>query len=283
MAGRRAGIQLCYPLEEKRLTKWGFPHELPGIYVQPKLDGERCRVDHYDGGMFLLSSEENPFFFLDHIEHAIHEYFPRIELDGELYVHGWSFEKIHSVVSRKKNPHEETSRVEYHVFDFCGEELAQASRVRLLREVFQSVPPDCPVKLVQTHICRTVQDLYDLYDSYRVDGYEGIVVRNPAAVYRRTRSTDVMKFKPKKTDIYIIHSFVEAVSISGEPLDMVGAIWCIDDDGNKFKVGAGHLTHEQRKAIWADRKNFIGRAITVGYQATTERGVPRFGLTFDIA
>ena len=92
-----------------------------------------------------------------------------------------------------------------------------------------------------------------------------------------------MKFKPKKTDIYIIHSFVEAVSISGEPLDMVGAIWCIDDDGNKFKVGAGHLTHEQRKAIWADRKNFIGYAITVGYQATTERGVPRFGLTFDIA
>ena len=283
MAGRRAGIQLCYPLEEKRLAKWGFPHELPGIYVQQKLDGERCRVDHYDGGMFLLSSEENPFFFLDHIEHAIHEYFPKIELDGELYVHGWSFEKIHSVVSRKKNPHEETSRVEYHVFDFCGEELAQASRVRFLREVFQSVPPDCPVKLVPTHICRTVQDMYDLYDSYRVDGYEGIVVRNPAAVYRRTRSTDVMKFKPKKTDIYIIHSFVEAVSISGEPLNMVGAIWCIDDDGNKFKVGAGHLTHEQRKAVWADRKNFIGHAITVGYQATTERGVPRFGLTFDIA
>jgi len=34
---KRAGVQLCYPFEEKRLAKWEPPY-----IVQPKLDGERC-------------------------------------------------------------------------------------------------------------------------------------------------------------------------------------------------------------------------------------------------
>ena len=37
--GKRTGIMLCYPFEEKRLNKWNPPY-----IIQPKLDGERCRA-----------------------------------------------------------------------------------------------------------------------------------------------------------------------------------------------------------------------------------------------
>ena len=283
MAGRRSGIQLCYPMEEDRLTrKWGFPHKLPGVYCQPKLDGERCRVEHFDGGLFLLSSEQNPFFFLSHIEQSIQTYFPNVELDGELYVHGLPFEQIHSIVSRKVNAHEQAFMMEYHVFDLCLPHESQSTRLRLLKDMFSRVPEGEPVKRVPTSVCSTVQDLYDLYDSYRVEGYEGIVVRHPAANYVRTRSTNVMKFKPKKFDEYLISECVEATSITNEPLHMLGAFWCVDEDGRRFKVGAGELTHDQRKTIWQHRDSYLGRVITVGYQSFTDRGVPRFGLTINI-
>ena len=280
MAGRRAGIQLCYPLEENRLVKsWGFPANLPAVICQPKLDGERCRVDWFDGGMYLISSEENPFFYLSHIEQAIQEYLPRLEFDGEMYVHGWSMEKIHSVLSRKVNEHPEASRMEYHIFDICNEQTAQATRLRFLREAFKNVPVDAPIKLVPSHPCRSMQDIYDLYYDYRVDGYEGIILRHPLALYRRTRSTEIMKFKPKKFDDYLVVELVEAVSLSGEPLNMLGAIWCSDPEGNRFKISAGELSHEKRREVWADKNSYIGRYVHVGYQSTTARGVPRFGVT----
>ena len=80
----RSGIMLCYPFEEKRLAKWSPPY-----VVQPKLDGERCRYKQYEGGSFLLSSQENVIFGAPHIKHYLDSVCPTgLHLDGELYCHG---------------------------------------------------------------------------------------------------------------------------------------------------------------------------------------------------
>ena len=63
---KRAGIQLAYPFEEKRLAKWQPPY-----IVQPKFDGDRCSNTPLPSAPLLLSSEENPFFSVPHINEQL--------------------------------------------------------------------------------------------------------------------------------------------------------------------------------------------------------------------
>jgi ATP-dependent DNA ligase len=124
------------------------------------------------------------------------------------------------------------------------------------------------------------------YEEYVSEGYEGIIVRNLFQSYVRTRSRFMLKFKPKKFDIYEIIDVVEAKTLGGEEKGMVGSFWCVGEDGERFKVGAGTIKHQKRKEIWTEHisnNSIIGRFCNVQYQhLTSANGVPRFGLALDV-
>src|SRR5574343_1381655 len=119
----RKGIQLCYPFEEKRLSKWTPPYA-----VQPKYDGVRCRALKLADTYLLLSSEEN-IIYLPHITEALNDLKLDYEFDGELYRHNLAFEQINSVTSRTVNPHHDAYQIEFHIFDIVDENLLQIHRL----------------------------------------------------------------------------------------------------------------------------------------------------------
>lgn len=283
----RSGVQLCYPFEESRLEKWRPPY-----IIQPKLDGERCRAIWIKGEYVLLSSEENIFVSVPHINAALTElafnnpilnqpgYSPP-EFDGELYRHGWSFEEIHSVVSRTSNLHPHYQMMQYHIFDVVNAQ-PQCERQVTQVKIAKAGLPDA-LKLVPFRIVNSLEEVFEFYRECIDNGYEGIIVRNFEATYLRRRSTFVMKFKPKKEDEYGILDLLEAVDKNGVPKNMLGAILCAGDDGTPFKAGAGQLTHEQRVRYWRERELWKGKTIRVGYQNITETGgVPRFGICIEL-
>lgn len=269
----RSGIMLCYPFEEKRLEKWGYP-----IIVQPKLDGERCRAkwDH-DYGWSFLSSECNLVRSIPHIKDFFdHNFYSEehraLEFDGELYHHGVAFNELHSVIGRTVNLHEEHTLVEFHCFDIVDSELFQSERTSFLfrdfidSEYFRRVP---------SFIVENYDELMFQYKSFLSEGYEGLIARKIDGRYVRKRSTDIMKFKPRKTDHYEIVGFKEELDKHGVPKGSLGAFIC-QTDGVEFSVGSG-FTRQQRNDFWKTRDSFIGRFLQINYQHTM-KNAPRFGI-----
>jgi len=268
--GRRTGIQLAYPFEAKRLSKWE-----PPFIVQPKLDGERCRAVVRNGSVVLLSSEANVIESVPHINKALQEKFrsSEIELDGELYCHGKSLQEIHSIVSRRANLHPQFEDIQFFAFDIIDTSLIQAKRNIILHALGLD---KYPFSVVPFQLCSTFDAVMSQLEWSMKEGFEGIIVRHFSAPYIRRRSTMMMKFKPKKEDLYEIVSFTEAVSIHGQPKGCLGAIICRSQIGEElFHVGSG-FNDEERASLWRDRDSLPGKLVRVKYQSLTSlRGVPR--------
>jgi hypothetical protein len=93
----------------------------------------------------------------------------------------------------------------------------------------------------------------------------------------------MMKWKPRKSDYYIITGFEEEISIHGEAKGTLGALWLTSDNGEAFKVGSGTLlTRYNRVNLWNNKESLIGKIAQVKYQHLTDRRVPRFPVLIDI-
>ena len=284
---KRTGIQLCYPFEERRLTDPKFGWVTPYI-VQPKLDGIRAR-SMWNRIDCLQSSTGAYLSSVPHIEDAIKQ-FNEVTgnqglLDGELYTHGMTFSEIESIAFRSVNLHNDYYLLEYHVFDLILP-LPDIKRQILLDTLFETYNrkvSHSPIKRVKTMFAYSVHELYEHTVPYITDGYEGFIVRNHKAVYVEKRSNQIMKFKPKKNDIYQIIDILPAISQTGEMLDMVGTFVCKATEEQQFNVGAGKLTHVQRRDILSNKDIIIGKWLNVSYQALTDANrVPRFGVATQI-
>lgn len=275
---RRSGIMLCYPFEEKRLAKWPRPY-----IVQPKLDGTRCRAVPTEDGWKMLTSEENPIISCPHILNELNS-IPRhlwMELDGELYTHGLTFEQISSPVRRTTNLHEDHEQIQFHVFDMVSETLPQYSRFHLLEGFFKQTTLK-HIKKVPTDVAATIHGIMNCMEEFINEGYEGIIVRNLDGLYKRKRSTDIMKFKPRKSDWYEIIGYKEEVDKHGVPKNRLGALICKGDDETEFSVGSG-FTAKQRHDYWLFKESLVGYYVRVNYQHITPgKGVPRFPIFVDL-
>ncbi len=290
---KRKNIMLAYPFEEKRLAKWKPPY-----IVQPKLDGVRCRAEVKNGRVDLLSSSDTLISSVPHINTKLESFISLlsirdIELDGELYYHGYDFDSINSIVSRQyaSTLHDDHNMIEYHIFDIVNRDSQFKSILQLegLANLLKGMPSKSAlnawIKVVPYNLVKDYEGVMSLLNSYyNEQKYEGVMIRNMDAPYVRKRATTMMKFKPKKVDYYRLVRVEEAISESGEPKEMIGSIIC-SDGTSEFSVSGGNLTHTERRHFWfmkgmlEDQKFYV----KVGYQNITEKNkVPRSGICMEI-
>ena len=270
--GKRTGIMLAYPLEEKRLLKWTPPY-----ITQPKLDGERCRCLWRDGHSILVSSEENVILSVPHINEEL-DSLPselKVELDGELYVHGLSFQEIESRVNRTVNMHGDAGVIEYHIFDYVSDK-PQLERTEWLAGWKYVIQDRKHLFVVESWLVSDISEIYRHFDFFLDEGYEGLIVRHFALKYVRKRTTSMLKFKPKKFDTYKIVGLEEEISQEGYPKGRIGA-FVVEKDGQRFKV-AGSIPHEEKLRLWYEGPSVIGKWLSVGYQRTSDSGIPMFAV-----
>ena len=268
----RQGIMLCYPFEAKRLLKWNAPY-----IIQPKLNGERCRVLLQDEPL-MLSSEENLITSCPHILDELRSLVAKLpqikglELDGENYSHGTALQDIHSIVSRKAEGslHDDHEMISLNLFDLVAD-APQGNRLLGLKKLFEVAGELKYLKLVPSSYVSTQEEIDKWLKVYIEAGYEGFVLREASSHYVRKRSVNMMKFKPRKSDVYQIVALQEEVSKDGVPKNSLGAFILRGTDGTIFNVGSG-FTQAQRKLFWDSK--LIGKWAKVFYQTMSKSNVP---------
>jgi DNA ligase-1 len=253
-----------------------------------------------------LQSRTGAFFTgLPHIAAALRPYLlqhPSVVIDGELYTDQMPFEELAGLIKKKKitdSDVERLKKVKYHVYDIydrvqhdmpysermgvlasavrrCGciandtfHSGGMSANHRVLRSDTEAA---AVVVLVRTEKVAALSDFRRLFAEFVEAGYEGIMLRNAAGVYRANyRSNDLQKYKEFMEDEYRIIDFKE-----GEGRDAGAVIWvCETADGKEFSLRPrGSI--EQRREWFNDGESYIGKYVTVIFQELTEDGKPRF-------
>lgn len=290
---------LAYPAEEKRIKDFPSSKLENGtverkFFHQPKLNGERARVEWFGNNPYLISSYGNEFKYLNRIQNELnslcHKLGKQVKFDGEVYVHGWPRERIDSALRRTKNKNPETDYLEYHIFDYQtrDENDLQWNRLRELGTVDHIIQDSGlqMLKVVPYGVCSEIDWMHHC-GCYCEDGYEGIILRNPFASYEEKRIPGLLKFKPTEHDTYEIVAVNEATtSDTGEAKGMVGSFTVRGKEDNSdaiFDVGAGKLKHTQRIDYFNRKEECIGRMLLVKHEMLrTTNQVPIAAVTVDV-
>jgi len=100
-------------------------------------------------------------------------------------------------------------------------------------------------------------------------GYEGIMIKDPHAVYECKRSTAWLKLKPF---IEVSLTVVATEEGTGRNLGKLGALICEGvDDGKRIRVNVGSgFTDVHRDTYWTARSELVGQIVEVRADAATK-------------
>ena len=274
---KRKDILLAYHVDEGKLRRMGNI-----LYGQPKLNGERCYVNWFRDEPVLISSTGHIFSYLDHIKEELitryKDWTIKPTLDGELYRHGWPFNRIASAANCTVNYNPDNAYLQLHSFDMhdLSGKLPQATRLAMLARCFSGKENATEEPLILVPTFSVNHENWLQTGMFLVDvGYEGLIIRCTDTFYKDGRSVKMLKFKPTEADSYKIVGITEAVSQDGDLKGMVGAFIVEDNDSKSFKVSAGKLTHEKRIFYWETRDQLLGKTLLVKHEKLkTVNGVP---------
>ena len=267
---------LCHKYEDyKEKVDFKSP-----VYVQPKLDGQRC-IARVDG---LWSRTGKPILSVPHIHKALKPLFdkdPKLIFDGELYCDKFKndFNQIMHLVRQQKPTAQDLKDsaefIQYWVYDLPSVKetfgLRRTALFDLLRQLKTNV-----IVYVETVGISTQRAMNELYEKWIDAGYEGQIVRLDT-VYENKRSRNILKRKEFITAEYVI---VEVCEGLGNKSGMAGyMVLKLKDTTFKSNIKGSHILMEK---IWKNRKNYVGKTATCKFFQLTPDGVPRFPYIIDI-
>lgn len=215
---------------------------------------------------------------LRHIRQELANVPSRFLIDGELYVHGWSLQKINGAAAINGGADtERTLALEYHIFDVVNmDEFQDDYQTRLCYRSFFERTLKHPIHVVETKLCNTEIELDACFTAWKALGYEGAVYKDPNEAYgfaehcgnKQNRWTKTLKRKDQIDEICKIVAVFEG---EGKYEDMVGAFLLELPNGTKFRAGSG-LYDSQREEYWEHPP--LGHYCRVLYFALSDDGVP---------
>lgn len=242
--------------------------------VQSKLDGCRaiCLIGK-DEEVHILSRGGKEYN-VPHLREWAERHRDLLPLDGEIYNHKeLTFQQICSAV---KCYSPLTDKLQYVVYDKPVLDMSNRNRwAELLTDLENA---DEPIKLCQTVVVHSFEEIERWHDYFVQQGYEGAIIRNMDAKYTSGYSGNLMKLKKFDTTEFVVADVIEA-----EGRDKGTALFILNaQGGNRFHArptGSKAL----RAAYLKDRESLIGKPCTIRHFGYTDGGViPRFPVALGI-
>ena len=262
--------------------------------IENKLDGVRVitivypdgRVDQYSrNGKELLNFQK----IKDQISDIASIFSRPMVLDGE--VMSSSFQDLMKQVNRKSNVNSGDAIL--NLFDILplsdfkkGEHnVVQKERTEYLTRWYENNISKLPNVTVLNHALLDLdtkegQKLFKMYNKSAIDnGYEGLMIKDPEAIYECKRSTAWLKLKP------FIEVSLEVTDVeegTGKNVGRLGAFVCSGvDDGKLITVNVGSgFSDDNRIEFYRDRNLVVGRIVEVRADAVTQNQDGSYSLRF---
>ena len=244
-------------------------------YIQPKFNGicnlaeppmvppyfspARELILHHSRGGHLFET-------LNHLNSWLLKLNAPAPTHGELYVHGWSLQRI-GFYTKKIKPDQDL--LEYWLYDIAWIGPVFEERMGWLDEMIPKLRSG-PIKLAPTFIVNNYAEAKFYHDQFVQDGYEGGMLKNKAGIYMfQFNSNDLEKVKDYEDDEFQIIGGKE-----GEGTDAGCIVYrCITESGGEFDARP-RGTVEDRKQMFINLPNDIGKMLTVRYAELSEDGIP---------
>jgi DNA ligase-1 len=240
------------------------------IYLQEKLDGNRCVVNRTNGKMYSRNRKE--IKHLSFIGEAVIKATKGLDkniiwIDGELFTKGMSFNDTQTIIRSAKNVDEEmANKMEYHIFDIIS--LLPWSKRRV---ILMDIKESSIVHVVKDKYIKA-EELNKYHDEFVNNGYEGAIIRLDGFGYEHKRSSSLIKYKKFKDDEFKIIGFKSEKHDD----DLLGSITMEMKDGQTFDARPA-CTVEEKADMWKNQKKYIGKMATIKYQELDGKsGIPRF-------
>ena len=237
------------------------------LLVQPKYDGIRAT---FEKGA-LYSYDRLEIFGVPEITEYLRSLSISTIPDGELYSDTLDFDTLSGVVRRRSNNLSPLrDQVHFVVFDLIVELIDNFQRATWVGQMSPIFDPAF-VRTSPTYQIPNKEERIQYYLNSFIDkGYEGIILRNPKALYEFKRSTQMYKIKPFKSDIYKIVGFKEEISKDGIPKGRLGSFILIGEEGVRFN--ASGIEDSIKEKVWANPEFYLGKMVKVKYQRKTTKG-----------
>ena len=265
-------VMLAKPVATK--INWPNTH-----FVQPKLDGVRCYINQH--GAF--SRNHKPFYNVKHILTELKPFFaanPHITLDGELYNHKYrdNFNKIISLVRKQKptqaDKFEAASSLQFHCYDLFNSKQPSLSFIdrTLAITSYQSLYKWRSIQLVDTQVVFNDKDVQKFHKQNKQNKYEGSMLRNNNP-YDQRRSNNLQKVKDWSDTEITITGYIEG---KGKFSGGLGKFLGRDSDDRVVEVPWPTLTIAERRNVFNNIADYIGKQLTFEYFERTPAGAYRF-------
>lgn len=272
------------------------------VLGSPKLEGARLLTQHVGGRRVVCRSYLNTIYtHLIYIESEVLDFMPYLPafttLDGEMYHHGMSFQRIISAIKTMNSVHPDMKQIQYHIFDMvCEDNPPSEERYAILQGAYnkwqedrqhlrQQRDPKLP-PLEELDIISIVPQtpLYDdtqviaLKDFYVSHGYEGLYLRPMAngelpgsKAYEESRY-----YYGRSSRVFKVKDFIDEEGIvvgveEGKGKDRGTAKLLVQDpSGNIVTVRFG--SQEDRTSWLAHPEMVVGQPFTFKYAERSSYG-----------
>ena len=263
--------------------------------VEVKLDGVRViTIVWPDGRVLQFSRNGKELVNFEHVKEQLAAVAPGFNepmvLDGEIM--SSSFQDLMKQVHRKDNV--AAGDAVLNLFDYLtlaefnlgGTGSArQEHRSRMLQEWYTTVQDALPNVTVLSHEAIDMDTdagqkrFRQINQQAIAGGYEGIMIKDPAAHYECKRSTAWLKLKPFIEVSLQVTDFEEG---TGRNAGRLGAIICEgEDDGRRIRVNVGSgFSDANRTDYWVDRSEILGHVAEVRADAVTKNQDGTYSLRF---